>query len=79
VASVGATEAAADSAQGEVAPPPLVKSPALKRDLRFNVADGASYGVMVGGGETYLQAFVLAIGLGEVFVGLGARLAACCN
>lgn len=74
MASVGATEAAANRAQGELAPPPLVKSPALKRDLRFNVADGASYGVMVGGGETYLQAFVLAIGLGEVFVGLVASL-----
>ena len=46
----------------------------LKRDLRLNVADGATYGVMVGGGETYLQPFVLAIGLGEVFAGLVASV-----
>jgi MFS family permease len=50
------------------------KDPVLKRDLRLNVADGALYGVMVGGGETYFQAFVLAIGLGEVFAGLVASL-----
>ena len=55
------------------APPPQ-SAPVLKRDLRLNVADGALYGVMVGGGETYLQAFVLAIGLGEVFAGLIASL-----
>jgi len=53
---------------------PSSDSQTLQRDLRLNVADGATYGVMVGGGETYLQAFVLAIGLGEVFAGLVASL-----
>lgn len=68
------TEAVAEGAQSSVAAAPSDKPATLKRDLRFNVADGATYGVMVGGGETYLQAFVLAIGLGEVFVGLVASL-----
>ena len=53
---------------------PRENSPVLKRDLKLNIADGATYGVMVGGGETYLQAFVLAVGLGEVFAGLVASL-----
>ena len=52
----------------------MARPPGLKRDLRLNVADGATYGMMVGGGETYLQAFVLAVGLGEVFAGLVASL-----
>jgi MFS family permease len=34
------------------------------------MGDGATYGVMVGVGETYLAAFALAIGLGEVSSGL---------
>ncbi len=34
------------------------------------MADGATFGVMVGVGETYLAAFALAIGLGEVSAGL---------
>jgi len=45
-----------------------------KRDLQYSLGDGASYGVMVGCGETYLQAFVLAVGLGEVFAGLIASV-----
>ncbi len=48
--------------------------PALQRDLRLSIGDGTMYGVMVGGGETYLQAFVLAVGLGEVFAGLIASV-----
>lgn len=55
---------------GHTSPP----SRTLQRDLNLNIADGATYGVMVGGGETFLQAFVLAIGLGEVFAGLIASL-----
>ena len=42
----------------------------LGRDLRSSVGDAAGCGVMVGTGETYLQAFVLAAGLGEVIAGL---------
>ncbi len=38
------------------------------------MADGASYGAMVGMGETYLAAFVLAVGLGEVMSGLIASV-----
>jgi MFS family permease len=42
----------------------------LKRDLGAIMADGASFSVMVGLGETYLAAFVLALGLGERAAGL---------
>ncbi len=43
----------------------------LTRDnLHASMADGATFGVMVGLGETYLAAFALAIGLGEVSAGL---------
>lgn len=41
-----------------------------RSDLRASTADGIAFGLMVGCGETYLQAFVLAVGLGEVFSGL---------
>ncbi|WP_373651113.1 MFS transporter [Schlesneria sp. DSM 10557] len=46
----------------------------LKRNLQLSIGDGSSYGVMVGIGETYLQAFVLAIGMGEVFAALIATV-----
>lgn len=46
----------------------------LGRDLRSSVGDAAGYGVMVGTGETYLPAFVLAAGLGEVVAGLIASV-----
>lgn len=42
----------------------------LNRDLTVSVGDATSFGVMVGVGETYIPAFVLAIGLGEIFAGL---------
>ena len=48
--------------------------PVLKRDLRLSIGDGTLYGVMVGGGESYFQAFVLAVGLNEVFAGLIATV-----
>ena len=67
-------EAAATTEQITNDGAPREGSPVLKRDLKLNIADGATYGAMVGGGETYLQAFVLAIGLGEVFAGLVASL-----
>ncbi|HPF40672.1 MAG TPA: MFS transporter [Phycisphaerae bacterium] len=37
-------------------------------------ADGAAFSVMVGAGETYLPAFTLAVGLGQVFAGLVATI-----
>jgi MFS family permease len=46
------------------------RTPKLRRDLRAILADGASFSVMVGIGETYLPAFVLAAGMGEVAAGL---------
>lgn len=42
--------------------------------MRVSVADATSHGLMVGIGETYLPAFALAIGLGEVTAGLVASL-----
>ena len=42
----------------------------LRADLLASINDGAAYGGMVGVGETYLPAFVLAVGLGEVAAGL---------
>ncbi len=58
------------------AKPSRVSAPSeiLKRDLRLSVGDGSAYGVMIGVGETYLQAFVLAIGMGEVFAALIATV-----
>jgi len=44
------------------------------RDLSSCVWDGVSFSVMVGLGEAYVPAFVLAIGLGEVVAGLIATL-----
>lgn len=45
--------------------------PAVTRaNLRASMGDGASFGVMVGVGESYLAAFALAIGLGEISAGL---------
>lgn len=41
-----------------------------RRDLQSITADGLFYSIMVGIGETYIPAFVLAAGLGEVAAGL---------
>jgi MFS family permease len=46
----------------------------LRRNLRAIMGDGASFSVMVGIGETYVPAFVLALGLGEVAAGLVATV-----
>lgn len=40
-----------------------------RRDLGFIFKDGIFFSLMVGMGETYLPAFVLAVGLGEVLAG----------
>lgn len=46
----------------------------LRSDLRAMSADAVAFSLMVGVGETYLPAFVLAIGLGEVTAGLIAAV-----
>lgn len=46
----------------------------LRSDLRASLLDGAGFNVMVGMGETYFAAFVLALGLGQVAAGLVATL-----
>ena len=42
----------------------------LRRDLRASLLDGASFGGMVGFGETFLPAFALAVGLSEMVAGV---------
>lgn len=46
----------------------------LQRDLALSTADGSAFSVAVGIGESYLPAFVLAIGGGHVPAGLVATL-----
>lgn len=50
------------------------KASPLRRDLSLSLGDSAAFNLMVGLGETYLPAFVLAVGLGEVRSGLIATL-----
>jgi MFS family permease len=47
---------------------------ALRSDLRASLSDGIAFGGMVGLGETYLPAFVLAVGLGELTAGMVASV-----
>ena len=46
----------------------------MRRNLRRSMGDAASFGAMVGLGETYLPAFALALGMGETSSGLVASL-----
>ncbi|MBN2293357.1 MAG: MFS transporter [Pirellulales bacterium] len=46
----------------------------IRKDLMAGHAEGAAFGGMVGLGETYLPAFVLAVGLGEITAGLVASV-----
>ncbi len=46
----------------------------LRRDLRASLLDGVSWGLMVGAGEAYLVAFVLALGYSETVSGLMATV-----
>ena len=46
----------------------------LRKDLIAGHAEGAAFGGMVGLGEAYLPAFVLAVGLGEITAGLVASV-----
>lgn len=48
----------------------LLPSVQLRRNMVASTSDAAAYGVMVGIGETFLPAFALAIGLGEVTAGI---------
>jgi len=45
----------------------------LRRDLIISTVDAVAYCVMVGSGEMYLGAFVLALGLGPLVAGPGPR------
>jgi MFS family permease len=49
-------------------------TPAHRRDRRAILGDGVAFSLMVGMGESYLAAFVLAAGLGEVVAGLIATV-----
>src|SRR5260221_2970948 len=46
----------------------------LRKNLRNSVSDGAAFSVMVGIGETYFPAFVLALGMAEIAAGLVASI-----
>jgi MFS family permease len=50
------------------------REPATRNDLCAGLGDGTAFSVMVGLGETYLPAFALAAGMGEVLAGLVATL-----
>lgn len=48
--------------------------PRLRADLRAITGDGIAFSVMVGAGETYVPAFALALGMGNVTAGLMATI-----
>lgn len=53
----------------------MPRTPSRRRkDLRAIFAEGVAWSVMVGLGETYFSAFVLALGMGEVWAGLIATI-----
>lgn len=65
--------AAGDRSDTEFSASPVVDFASRVRarsNLRASTADGATFGIMVGAGETYFAAFALAVGLGEVSAGL---------
>lgn len=51
-------------------PQPNARRRRLRKDLRASAIDGGMFNLMVGFGETYLPAFVLAMGLGEIAAGM---------
>jgi len=53
---------------------PIRPTSQLRRDLRAMLGDGVSFSVMVGIGESYLPAFALALGHGDVTAGLVATV-----
>jgi MFS family permease len=52
------------------APPRPRRVKRLRKDLRASAIDGTAFNLMVGLGETYLPAFILALGLGEIAAGM---------
>jgi len=57
--------------QPEICRPQPHRSDApLRADLRFILHEGAAHSVMLGVGENYLSAFVLAMGMGQIAAGL---------
>lgn len=56
------------------AAPLMTETPSRDRDRRSILGDGIAFSLMVGIGESYLAAFVLAAGLGEVAAGLVATV-----
>lgn len=46
--------------------------PHLRQNLVYSASEAGAYGAMVGMGETYLPAFALALGMGEVTAGIVA-------
>lgn len=67
--------AEAECPAAPIAPPALrvrrePAYPFLRRDLRLILGEGAAHSIMVGIGESYLPAFVLAMGMGQVAAGL---------
>lgn len=70
VEGVARVTGTAEAAEGETPLAEATNPPRLSRDLAASVGDGVNFGVMVGIGETYVAAFMLAAGLGEVFTGL---------
>lgn len=46
----------------------------IEKSLRLSLADAFLYSLMVGIGETYLPAFALSVGLGEIFAGILSSL-----
>ena len=51
----------------------------VRRNLRAIFGDGVAFSLMVGLGETYIPAFVLALGMSEVLAGLKDHTAAVAN
>jgi MFS family permease len=64
-----------DEPAGEVASSAAARQEStLRRNLRCSTYDGIAYSVMVGTGENFFPAYVLALGMGEVSAGLVATL-----
>lgn len=57
-----------------VVPPANDDESQIKQDTAASYGDAAGYSVMVGAGETYLPAYALALGMGDVTCGLIASL-----
>src|SRR5262249_54123491 len=63
-----------DQSESPPAMLPRSRRRSLRKNLRNSMSDGAAFSVMVGTGETYFPAFVLAMGMGEIAAGLVASI-----